>query len=112
MDDRQVVVMPASDAKRMMTVAKLNDDGVQLAFADGSTGVIPIEDLPGIKDRASVRGVELPIPFEMALETIRGNRVAVPWDLARHYCQGSYRPAIEVIAARGRRTLSNQARHL
>ena len=57
---------------RMMTVASLLKDGIELSFADGSTGLIPYADVPEIKERVAVSSLELPNPYEMVLETAQG----------------------------------------
>ena len=98
------------NANRMMTVASLLEDGIELSFADGSKGLIPYADVPEIKERAAVSNVELPNPYEMVLETAQGERIEVPWDFARHYCDASYRPTVEAIAMRGRQTLGERIR--
>ena len=98
------------NANRMMTVADLNDEGIHLGFADGSKGVIPFDDLPELKNRGEVRDIELPNPYEMVVESIHGERIEIPWDFARHYCDASYRPAIEAIATRGRQSLGKRIR--
>ena len=36
--------------------------------------------------------------------------VEIPWDFARHYCDASYRPTVEAIAALGRRTVGERVR--
>ena len=38
----------ARNANRMMTVASLLEDGIELGFADGAKGLIPYSDLPEI----------------------------------------------------------------
>ena len=98
------------NANRMMTVASLLDDGIELSFADGSQGLIPYADIPEIKQRAAVAGLELPNPYEMVLQTGEGESVELPWDFARHYCDASYRPAVEAMAMRGRQTLGRRIR--
>ena len=98
------------NANRMMTVASLLEDGIELGFADGSKGLIPYADLPEIKERAAVANLALPNPYEMVLQTGRGERIEIPWDFARHYCDASYRPAVEAIAMRGRQTLGKRIR--
>ena len=100
------------NANRMMTVARLLEDGVELSFADGAAGLIPYADVPEIRGRAAVSGLELPNPYEMVLETAQGERVEIPWDFARHYCDASYRPTVEAIAMRGRQTLGERIREL
>ena len=94
----------------MMTVASLLEDDIELSFADGSQGLIPYVDIPEIRERSAIAGLELPNPYEMVLETGRGERVGIPWDFARHYCDASYRPAVEAIAMRGRQTLGERVR--
>ena len=98
------------NANRMMTVASLLEDGIELSFADGSRGLIPYADVPEIKERAAVYSLELPNPYEMILGTARGEQVEIPWDFARHYCDASYRPTIEAIAMRGRETVGERIR--
>ena len=88
-------------ANRMMTVASLLEDGIELGFADGAKGLIPYSDLPEIGKRATLSTLELPNPYEMVLKTAQGSTVEIPWDFARHYCDASYRPAVEAIAMRG-----------
>ena len=99
------------NANRMMTVASLLEDGIELSFADGSKGLIPYADVPEIKERADVSSLELPNPYEMVLGTAYGEQVEIPWDFARHYCDASYRPTIEAIAMRGRQTVGERIRH-
>ena len=98
------------NANRMMTVASLLEDGIELSFADGFKGLVPYADVPEIGARAAVSGLELPNPYEMVVETARGGRIEIPWDFARHYCDASYRPTIEAIAMRGRRTVGARVR--
>ena len=99
-------------ANRMMTVASLLEDGIELGFADGAKGLIPYSDLPEIGERAALSTLELPNPYEMVLKTAQGGTVEIPWDFARHYCDACYRPAVEAIAMRGRHTLGQRVRRL
>jgi DNA-binding XRE family transcriptional regulator len=98
------------NANRMMTVASLLDDGIELGFADDFMGLIPYADVPEIKRRAGVSGLELPNPYMMVLTTVHGERVEIPWDFARHYCDTTYRPTVEAIAMRGRQTIGQRIR--
>ena len=100
------------NANRMMTVASLLEDGIELGFADGAKGLIPYSDLPEIGERANLSTLELPNPYEMTLKTTQGATVEIPWDFARHYCDASYRPAVEAIAMGGRHTLGRRVRRL
>lgn len=93
-----------------MTAASLLEDGIGLSFSDGSTGLLPYADVPEIRAREAVASLDLPNPYVMVLETINGEQVEIPWDFARHYCDASYRPTMEAIAARGRHTLGERVR--
>ena len=99
------------NANRMMTMASPLEDGIELAFADGAKGLIPYPDIPEIRERMAVSSLDLPSPYIMVVETLHGERVEIPWDFARHYCDVSYRPTIEAIAMRGRQTLGERIRH-
>ena len=98
------------NANRMMTTASLSEDGIELRFADGSTGLVPYGDISEIRERSAVSSLDLPNPYIMVLETNRGERVEIPWDFARHYCDASYRPTIEALAMRGRHRLGERIR--
>jgi len=98
------------NANRMMTTAVILDDGIELGFADGRKGLMPYSDVPEIRNREGVCGVELPNPFEMVLYTVKGESVDVPWDFARHYCDETYRPTVETVAAFGRQTVGARIR--
>ena len=97
---------------RMMTVASLVEDGIELSFADGAKGLIPYSDLPEIEASATLSTLKLPNPYQLVLKTTQGETVEIPWDFARHYCDASYRPAVEAIAMRGRPTLGQRIRRL
>ena len=94
-----------------MTAATLLEDGIELSFADGSTGLVPYSEIPEIQERMAVSSLDLPNPYIMILRTRRGEQVEIPWDFARHYCDANYRPTIEAIAMRGRQTLGERIRH-
>ena len=101
----QAVIVKNAD--RMMTSAGLLDDGIELSFADGRSGLIPFADFPEIKARDALSSIELPNPYEMVLETAGGERIEIPWDFARHYCDESYRPTVEAIAMQGRQAIGS-----
>jgi DNA-binding XRE family transcriptional regulator len=100
------------NANRMMTVASLLEHGIELSFADGAKGLIPYSDLPEIEESATLSTLELPNPYQLVLKTTQGETVDIPWDFARHYCDASYRPAVEAVAMQGRHTLSQRIRRL
>ena len=85
-------VVPVKNATRMMAPASLLDNRIELSFADGARGLIPYADVPEVKVRAGISGLERPDPCEMALQTAEGEGVEVSWAFARHYGGASYRP--------------------
>ena len=103
-------VVLVKNANRMMTAASLLDDGIELSFADGLKGLIPYGEVPEVKVREGISGLELPNPYEMVLQTAGGESVEIPWDFARHYCDATYRPTIEAVAALGRQTIGQRVR--
>ena len=103
-------VVLVKNANRMMTTASLLDDGIELSFADGFKGLIPYGEVPEVGNREGISGLELPNPYEMVLQTAKGESVEIPWDFARHYCDATYRPTIEAIAALGRQTIGERVR--
>ena len=103
-------VVLVRNANRMMTTASLLDDGIELSFADGHKGLIPYGEVPEVGNRQGISGLELPNPYEMVLQTAKGESVEIPWDFARHYCDAIYRPIIEAIAALGRQTIGDRVR--
>ena len=94
----------------MMMPAALLEGGIGLTLADGCSGVVPFVDLSEVGGCSGISGLELPNAHEMILITVLGDRVEIPWDFARHYCDQSYRPTIEAIAIQGRRTLGERIR--
>ena len=60
----------------------------------------------------ALTGLEIPNPYEVVLTTANGERVEIPWDFARHYCDATYRPIIETLAMQGRRTLGGRIRQV
>ena len=103
-------VVLVRNANRMMTTASLLDDGIELSFADGLKGLIPYGEIPEVRNREEISGLELPNPYEMVLQTAGGESVEIPWDFARHYCDATYRPTIEAIAALGRQSIGERVR--
>ena len=100
------------NADRMMWSATLLDEGIELTFADGCSGLIPFGALPDVIAGGGVRQLELPNPYEMVIVMADGESTEIPWDFARHYCDQSYRPKIEAIARRGRRSLGRRIREI
>ena len=92
-------VLLVKNANRMMTTASILDDGTELSFADGLKGVIPYGDVLEVGGCEGISSLELPNPYEMVLKTAAGERTEIPWDFARHYCDVSYRPTTEAMAA-------------
>ena len=85
---------------------------IELNFADGLKGLIPYAELPEVKTREGISGLELPNPYEMVLRSAWGENVEIPWDFARYYCDAFYRPTVEAIAALGRQTVGERVRRV
>ena len=100
------------NADRMMTSANPTKDGIHLTFADGRRGMIPFADLPEIEDLSNLESIDLPNPYTVMLRNRQGGAVEIPWDFARHYCDPSYRPRSEAVAAVGRQSIGNRIRGL
>ena len=93
-----------------MTFAGLVEDGIDVEFADGAKGTVPYSEIPEIKSRSRAKSSELPNPYELVIETAGSESVVIPWDFARHFCDESYRPAVEKIAERGRAAFGERIR--
>ena len=101
-----------TNADRMMIAVTPGEDGINASFADGYSGTVPFGDIPEIRDASGLNNVELPNPYEVILTTIQDERVELPWDFVRHYCDRNYRPRMEMIAAEGRQVLGTRVRAL
>ena len=98
------------NADRMMIAVTPSENGINASFADGYSGTVPFRDIPEIGDRSGLGTVELPNPYEVILTTTRDERVELPWDFVRHYCDRTYRPRMELVAAEGRQVLGARVR--
>ena len=105
-------VVLVRNADRMMNAISPVEEGIELSFADGCTGVIPFSDIPEIEGPADLDRIELPTPYVAVLWNARGGTAEIPWDFARHYCDPSYRSRIEAVSARGRIALGEQIKRL
>ena len=50
------------NADRMMWSASVLDDGIELTFVDGCSGLIPFSDLPEVAEGLGLKELELPTP--------------------------------------------------
>jgi hypothetical protein len=73
------------NAEHMMTHAAAKKEGVELTFADGCVGVIPLSEIPEIGKAEKLTGIELPNPYQVNLLGTNGEVAELPWDFARHY---------------------------
>ena len=101
-----------ANAERMIIAVTLGDDGVKASFADGYSGTVPFKSIPEIRDRSRLNAVELPNPYEIVLTTTSDERVELPWDFVRHYCDQTYRSRMELIASEGKQLLGARVRTL
>ena len=68
------------NADRMMLAAVPLEEGIELTFADGRTGLIPFRDLPEILSGGGLASLELPNPYEVVVTMAGGDRTEIPWD--------------------------------
>ena len=101
-----------ANAERMIIAVTPDIDGIKVSFADGYNGTVPFKSIPEISDLSELDTIELPNPYEIVLMTTSEERVELPWDFVRHYCDQTYRPRIELIAAEGRQILGTRVRTL
>ena len=70
-----------TNADRMMSSASVLDEGIELTFVDGCSGLIPFSDLPEVAEGGGLKNLELPTPYEIVLITARGDQSEIPWGL-------------------------------
>ena len=104
------LVAIVKNAERMMTYATATRDGIELTFADGCRGVIPFSDIPEVGKPSELMGIELPNPYQVNIHSSKRETVELPWDFVRHYCDSSYQPRAEAVAATGRQSLGKRVR--
>ena len=107
-----IVTTLVRNADRMMCSAALLDEGIELTFADGCSGLVPFGALPDVIAGGGARQLELPNPYEMVVVMADGESAQIPWDFARHYCDPSYRPRIAAVAQQRRESLGRRVRKL
>ncbi len=105
-------VVKVRNAETMMVAVVPRDEGLSVEFADGRSGVVPFKDIPEVGDRGGLYDVELPNPYEIILVNIRDEKVEIPWDFARHYCDPNYRVRMEALTARSKRILGDRVREM
>ena len=70
-----------TNADRMMSSASVLDEGIELTFVDGCSGLIPFSDLPEVAEGGGLENVELPTPYEIVLTTVSGGQSRDPLGL-------------------------------
>ena len=107
-----MTTVKVANADRMIIAVTPGDRGINASFADGYSGIVPFTDIPEVGDLSNLNAVELPNPYEIILTNTRDERVELPWDFVRHYCDRTYRPRMEMTATRGRQVLGSRVRRL
>jgi DNA-binding XRE family transcriptional regulator len=105
-----LLIARVKDAERMMTRAAATDEGIELTFADGCKGLIPFSDIPEIGNPLALTDIELPNPYQVNIRGAKGEKVELPWDFVRHYCDSAYQSRVEAVAAAGRQSLGKRIR--
>lgn len=98
------------NAERMMTQAIANNKGIEITFADGCKGIIPLKDIPEVGNPSNLTAIELPNPYQVNIRIPEGGIIELPWDFVRHYCDPSFRGHSEAIALEGMQSLGKRIR--
>ena len=107
-----MTTVKVANADRMIIAVTPGDRGINASFADGYSGIVPFTHIPEIGDLSNLNAVELPNPYEIILTNTQDERVELPWDFVRHYCDRTYRPRMEMVAAKGKQVLGSRVRRL
>lgn len=99
-----------ADAHRMMTHARAVPGGIEVTYADGAAGLVPLAALPEVRGDVAVSTIELPNPYLLIVRGASGKVAEMPWDFVRHFCDASHRPKVERNAARGRQAMGHRLR--
>ena len=81
-----MTTVKVTNAERMIIAVTPVVQGVNASFADGYSGIVPFTDIPEIGDLSKLNAIELPNPYEIILTNTQDERVELPWDFVRHYC--------------------------
>jgi DNA-binding XRE family transcriptional regulator len=100
------------NADRMMTSAHQSGEGIEVTFADGAHGIVPLADIPEIGSAERLASLDLPNLYMLVLRTNEGVNAEVPWDVARHYCDETYRQRVEEVGTAGRLAMGQRIRDL
>ena len=111
-DEGMMSTVKVANAERMIIAVTPGQDGINASFADGCSGKVPFKSIPEVGDQSGLDAVELPNPYEIVLTTTKDERVELPWDFVRHFCDQTYRPRMELIAAEGKQVLGARVRTL
>lgn len=96
----------------MMTTATLTQSGLEVTFADGRRGIIPTEAVFGSDRVPTVEDLKIPNPFVVQIVLHNKERVEIPWDFARHYCDPTYATRIEQRRETGQAILGKRIHRL
>ena len=107
-----MTTVKVTNAERMIIAVTPVVQGVNASFADGYRGIVPFTDIPEIGDLSKLNAIELPNPYEIILTNTQDERVELPWDFVRHYCDLTYRPRMEMVAVKGRQILGSRVRRI
>ncbi len=97
-----------TNAYRMMAFAEAESKGVFVRFADGKRGLIPYRDIGGIKGQQQLLSVHLSNRFLLLLKLKDNQTIEIPWDFARHYCDGEFKNREMILRTEGRQILGRR----
>jgi DNA-binding XRE family transcriptional regulator len=96
----------------MMTAATLTQSGLEVTFADGRRGVIPVDAVFSGRGVPAVEDLKIPNPFVVQIFLHGQETVEIPWDFARHYCDPTYAARVEQRRETGQALLGKRIQRL
>lgn len=95
-----------------MTYLKIDEDKrrIFVRFADGKGRWVPVSEIEDSEPpvQLDLKKVELPNPYEINVGTKDGEKITIPWDFIRHYCDKEHQVKEERKAKQGREILANR----
>ena len=96
----------------MMTSATLTQAGLEVTFADGRHGVVPLDAVFDSEQVPAIEDLRIPNPFVVQIVLQSQEVVEIPWDFARHYCDPAYAARTEQGRDAGQAILGRRIQRL
>ena len=77
--EKKMVTMLVKNAGRMMSSASVMGDGIERAFMDGCSRLVPFSGILVVAEGGGLKELEFPASYETVLITVDGDQSAVPF---------------------------------